>query len=83
MNQEVYAKTIGHQAHFEAGFRAGGDRVLDEFYDEGGLPIHFPMGVNAKGQGPVNDSDAHHWVCWCNDDRCMWNQALLSNRKTE
>ena len=43
--------------------------------DDGGLPIHLPMGVNAEGQGPENDSAAHHYVCWCGEG-CPLTAAL-------
>lgn len=46
-------------------------------YDEGGLPVHLPMPVNADGQGPL-DSTEHpdHFVCWCADPDCVWTRAL-------
>lgn len=37
---------------------------------------HLPMGVNEHGQGPENDSEAHHYECWCIDPYCPLNQAL-------
>lgn len=33
--------------------------------NEGGLPIHFPMGHTRMCEGPTDDADAHHWACWC------------------
>lgn len=32
---------------------------------EDGLPVHLPMSVDADGQGPANDHEAHHLACWC------------------
>lgn len=46
-------------------------------YDEGGLPVHLPMPVNAEGQGPLDDSETPaRIVCWCADSGCMWTKAL-------
>lgn len=45
--------------------------------DDGGLPAHLPMGVTADGDGPENDSDAHHYKCWCIDPQCPLTVALL------
>jgi hypothetical protein len=47
--------------------------TYDKAYDEGGLPVHLPITVNAKGQGPCDDSDpdAFKTVCWCMDPDCM------------
>jgi hypothetical protein len=44
--------------------------------DEGGLPEHLPLGVNELGQGPENDSVAHHYECWCGDPNCPLTAAL-------
>jgi len=44
--------------------------------DEAGMPVHLPMGVNAAGQGPVSDAEAHHWVCWCADPACPLTAVL-------
>ena len=44
--------------------------------DEAGMPVHLPMGVNAAGQGPVIDADAHHWVCWCGKPTCPLTLVL-------
>lgn len=44
--------------------------------DEAGMATHLPMGVNADGQGPENDSDAHHYECWCADPNCQLTKAL-------
>lgn len=49
------------------------DRLGD---DGGGLPAHLPMGVNERGQGPEDDSDAHHYQCWCGDVECPLTLAL-------
>ena len=40
--------------------------------DEAGMPIHWPMPVNRKGQGPcsTSDSDFVGWLCWCGDTTC-------------
>jgi hypothetical protein len=45
--------------------------------DEGGLPVHLPMGMTATGQGPENDDVAHHYECWCQDPDCPLTSALL------
>lgn len=36
------------------------------------LPNHFPMGVNAKGEGPVmkDEPEYDHEECWCGDSTC-------------
>ena len=44
--------------------------------DDGLMPVHLPVGVNSAGRGPENDSDAHHYVCWCADAKCPLSQAL-------
>jgi len=46
--------------------------------DEGGLPVHLPMGVNQQGQGPEDDSAAHHFECWCGDANCPLTGALMA-----
>lgn len=43
---------------------------------EEGLPVHLPMGVDAAGQGPVDDHEAHHVACWCGQPACPLTQAL-------
>ena len=48
---------------------------------EDGLPTHLPMGVNIHGQGPEDDSVAHHYICWCGTD-CPLNQALALARSS-
>jgi hypothetical protein len=40
------------------------------------LPTHLPMGVNEQGQGPEDDSVAHHYECWCSDPKCPLTAAL-------
>jgi hypothetical protein len=46
--------------------------------DEGGLPIHLPMGVTVDGQGPADGTEElHHYVCWCPDPTCPLTRALL------
>lgn len=45
--------------------------------DDGGLPTHFPMPVNAEGLGPVGDLRAHHYECWCPDPHCEITWALV------
>lgn len=49
---------------------------LDLGVDDGGLPIHLPMGVTAEGRGPTSDADAHHYVCWCANPDCPLTVAL-------
>lgn len=44
--------------------------------DEGGLPKHLPMGVTQRNEGPENDSEAHHYVCWCGDECCPLARGL-------
>lgn len=44
--------------------------------DDGGLPAHLPMGVTEEGQGPEDDSVAHHYVCWCANPTCALTAAL-------
>lgn len=36
-------------------------------HDETGMPLHFPMKLNKKGQGPLNDDERGRWGCWCID----------------
>lgn len=59
-----------HEAKITVGFW---DRLGT---DDGGMPVHLPMGVNASGQGPEDDSTAHHFVCWCGDSQCPLTRAL-------
>lgn len=47
--------------------------------DEGGLPFHFPMGVNRRGQGPEGQNP-HHYVCWCGAGDCPLTQAFQDAR---
>ena len=50
--------------------------------DETGMPLHLPMGVTADGQGPTNDSEAHHFVCWCSRPKCPLTEILaLAHRQ--
>ena len=44
--------------------------------DEGGLPVHLPMGVTEDGRGPTSDRGAHHYLCWCGHPACLLNDAL-------
>jgi hypothetical protein len=44
--------------------------------DEGGLPVHLPMGVDEHGRGPAGDSEAAFYVCWCMDSKCLLTGAL-------
>ena len=44
--------------------------------DDGGLPVHLPMGVTQDGRGPTMDSEAHHYLCWCGNPKCLLNDAL-------
>lgn len=47
--------------------------------DDGGLPIHLPMGVTKSGQGPADGTPAlHHYECWCGDPKCPLTMALKS-----
>ena len=39
-------------------------------YDEGGLPVHLLIPVNANGQGPVSDEETVGYVCWCGTPNC-------------
>lgn len=41
-------------------------------YDEGGLPVHLPININAAGDGPVDDGDPEYaeTVCWCGTPGC-------------
>jgi hypothetical protein len=43
--------------------------------DDGGMPIHLPMGVTVDGDGPTSDAEAHHFVCWCGQ-QCPLDKAL-------
>lgn len=44
--------------------------------DDSLMPQHLPMGVTERGEGPENDSAAHHYVCWCGDTECPLTLAL-------
>lgn len=44
--------------------------------DEGGLPVHLPIGLNEDGLGPEDDDKAYRYVCWCNDPDCALTRAL-------
>jgi hypothetical protein len=35
------------------------------------LPDHFPIPVNADGDGPALDGEAVLTVCWCGNPNCM------------
>lgn len=48
--------------------------------NEGGLPKHLPMGVDADGNGPTDPEPPHHRVCWCADPECTWTEALAAER---
>jgi hypothetical protein len=41
-----------------------------------GLPVHMPMTVTARSQGPSNYPEAHHVECWCGDSHCILNREL-------
>lgn len=41
-----------------------------------GLPTHFPMSLNREGRGPTEPEPAHHYACWCGDDKCPFTTAL-------
>jgi hypothetical protein len=46
--------------------------VEGQEYDEGGLPVHLPMGITIDGEGPC-DEDAEDYsrtVCWCHTPQC-------------
>lgn len=49
---------------------------MDLGVDDGGLPIHLPMGLDPYGKGPVSDSEATHYICWCMDSNCLLTKAL-------
>lgn len=51
-------------------------------HDEGGLPVHFPMGVDAEGHGPTEPDEPHHRTCWCGTD-CPWTRALAAERAAQ
>jgi hypothetical protein len=42
--------------------------------DQGGMPVHVPIGVTIDGRGPADpatDPAFHHWACWCPDgEKC-------------
>lgn len=44
--------------------------------DDAGMPAHLPIGVNANGQGPEDDSAAYAFTCWCGDPECPLSLAL-------
>ena len=44
--------------------------------DEGGLPVHLPMGVDSEGRGPMEPEQPHHYECWCIDRKCPLTLAL-------
>jgi hypothetical protein len=44
--------------------------------DDGGMPVHLPIGVNERGQGPEDDSAAYTFTCWCGDTECPLSLAL-------
>lgn len=52
----------------------------DHLYDDGGLPLHlYPMPVNIRGEGPLDDSDTDvfRMVCWCHLEGCMGSEDAL------
>lgn len=34
------------------------------------IPEHFPMPLNADGQGPAEPAETVRVVCWCGDEAC-------------
>ena len=45
-------------------------------YDEGGLPVHLPIGLTTDGDGPADSDKAACWVCWCGSPTCPLSAAL-------
>jgi len=71
MSEQLSGRPLGRASGGEPGFW---DQLgLDE---DTLMPAHLPMGVNRVGQGPDNDSEAHHYVCWCGDPECPLTLAL-------
>lgn len=80
---ERYAEAVAHwSAEMERLRIPKPEPTAEGFWDRLGQhpetfePTHLPMGVNEHGQGPENDSEAHHYECWCIDPYCPLNQAL-------
>lgn len=44
--------------------------------DEAGMPIHLPIGLTVDESGPADESEIHHWGCWCNEDDCPLDKIL-------
>jgi hypothetical protein len=60
------------------GRKSGGDHGFwgQLGVDDAGMPLHLPMGVTVEEEGPANDADAHHWICWCGNGDCPLTLAL-------
>jgi hypothetical protein len=42
------------------------------------IPVHFPIGVDADGRGPVDETEPTYdrTMCWCGDDDCeLWRES--------
>lgn len=35
------------------------------------IPEHMIIPVDEDGNGPVDEAEAHHWVCWCGNPYCQ------------
>lgn len=44
------------------------------------LPEHLAFPVDIEECGPAEGDDVDHYVCWCWDKDCPWNEALKFNR---
>lgn len=40
------------------------------------MPDHFPMPVNADGDGPCSIEELDRVICWCPDPDCMKHLEL-------
>lgn len=43
------------------------------------LPEHFPMPVNADGDGPAEKDEFDHLECWCGDSSCQLYLEYVEN----
>lgn len=44
-----------------------GSQPMGPLHKETLMPIHLPMKVNKDEQGPLNDNEKGHYVCWCSE----------------
>ena len=47
--------------------------------DDGGMPIHLPIGVTVDRRGPADGTDElHHYECWCGHECALAHELRLA-----